>query len=88
VPSTRLIITEGNYLLLEDGPWEPVLGALDDAWYLDVNDALRQQRLLERHMRFGRTRDAALAWIAATDEPNAHRIAQSRHRAHWTISTC
>lgn len=75
---TPLVITEGNYLLLQDGAWSRVRGALDEVWYLDVDEAVRHQRLLERHMRFGRTRAQALAWIAQTDEPNAVRIAQNR----------
>ena len=82
---TRLIITEGNYLLLDDGPWASVRDLLDEAWYLDVDDTLRQTRLLARHMRFGRSREDALAWIAGTDEPNARQIARSRPRAHWTL---
>ena len=84
--STRLVITEGNYLLLEDGAWAGVRAALDEAWYLDTPPAVRAQRLLERHMRFGRSQAEALAWIASTDEPNAQRIAASRHRADWVIS--
>jgi len=84
--STPLIITEGNYLLLEDGAWEGVRGALDEACYLDLATEVRQQRLLERHMRFGRSREAALHWIAHTDEPNAQRVQRSRHRADWVIA--
>ena len=84
--STPLIITEGNYLLMEDGAWGAVRSVLHEAWYLDIDTALRQQRLLERHMRFGRTREAALHWIAVTDEPNAQRIERTRHRADWVVS--
>jgi pantothenate kinase len=62
-----------------------VRGLLDEAWYLEVDDALRQTRLLARHMQFGRTREDALAWITSTDEPNARRIAAVRHRADWTL---
>ena len=83
--STRLVITEGNYLLLEDGAWAGVRAALDVAWYLDTAAEVRAQRLLERHMRFGRSRADALAWISSTDAPNALRIAASRHRADWVI---
>lgn len=82
---TQLVITEGNYLLMEEGAWAGVRPALDQAWYLDTDNALRKERLLERHMRFGRSRDAALAWIETTDEPNARRIEQTRHRADWII---
>ena len=82
---TPLIITEGNYLLLDEGAWGQVRTVLDETWFLDIDSALRQQRLLERHMRFGRSREAAMEWIAVTDEPNAQRIERSRHRADWVI---
>lgn len=80
-PHTRLIVTEGNYLLLDDAPWCQVQGTLDEVWYLDVAEHLRHQRLLARHIRFGRSREQAIAWIASTDAPNALRIAQTRHKA-------
>ncbi|WP_405048380.1 nucleoside/nucleotide kinase family protein [Rhodoferax sp.] len=81
LPLTRLIVTEGNYLLLPEAPWNQVTEVLDEVWYLDVPDALRHERLLARHMRFGRTEQQALDWMASTDEPNAVRIAQCRSRA-------
>ena len=79
--STPLIIVEGNYLLGDDGPWAGIRGVLDEVWYLDVDEAVRQERLLHRHMRWGRTREAALAWMASTDAPNARWIETTRHRA-------
>jgi pantothenate kinase len=83
---TPLVITEGNYLLLDDEPaWAPVAGLLDEVWYLQVDAALRQKRLAARHVQFGRTREQALAWIAQTDEPNARRIEASAHRTSRTV---
>ena len=84
-PDTRLVITEGNYLLLDDGPWAEVAALLDDCWYVDVDDALRRQRLVERHIRFGRNEAEARAWVEHTDEPNARRIAACRARAGAAI---
>ena len=81
LPQTRLIVTEGNYLLLDDAPWSQARSVLDEVWYLQVPDALRHERLLARHMHFGRSREAALSWIASTDEPNAVRVAACRGRA-------
>lgn len=84
-PGTALLIVEGNYLLLDDGPWAGVSPLLDEVWYVDVDDALRRERLVARHQRFGRSRQAALDWVEQTDEPNARRIAAGRERAHWTV---
>ena len=83
--TTPLIITEGNYLLMEDGAWGEVREVLDETWFLDLSATVRHQRLLERHMRFGRSREAALEWIAVTDEPNAQRIERTRQHADWVL---
>jgi pantothenate kinase len=85
LPDTQLVITEGNYLLLENGPWRAVDGLLDDVWYVDVVDRLRVERLIERHRQFGRSAEAAAAWVESTDEPNARLIAGTRGRARQVI---
>ncbi len=82
---TPLILTEGNYLLLQEGPWTQVAGLLDEVWYLHVDPALRLQRLTRRHEQFGRSPTDTVAWIAANDEPNARVIEASRHRAHRQV---
>ena len=84
--SIALVITEGNYLLRREPGWQQARAHMDAVWYLHVDDELRRQRLLERHMRFGRTRDAALAWMAQSDEPNAVQIASTRDDADWLLS--
>ena len=82
-PSTQLVIAEGNYLLLDDGPWADVAGLLDEVWYVEVDAALRLQRLTRRHEQFGRSAQQARDWIAATDEPNARLIEATRGRAGY-----
>ena len=82
---TQLVITEGNYLLLDDGPWVQVREILDEIWYVDVPDALRVDRLTQRHQQFGRSAEDAAAWVANTDEPNARLIEASRVRASFVF---
>lgn len=82
-PETRLIITEGNYLLLDGDHWPETAARLDDVWYVEIDQALRTERLIERHQRFGRARQAAIDWVAGTDEPNAVRIAATKPRADF-----
>ena len=81
-PETQLLITEGNYLLLEDGHWKKVPAFLDEVWYVDVDDALRIERLAARHQQFGRSRNEAIAWVNNTDEPNARLIATGKQHAN------
>ncbi len=80
---TQLVITEGNYLLLETGAWAHVKDLLDEIWYVDVPDEVRLHQLTRRHEQFGRSADEAAAWVAATDEPNARLVEASRARASF-----
>jgi pantothenate kinase len=85
-PEARLVITEGNYLLMPDGHWAKVAPLLDEVWYVAVDPALRLSRLIGRHQRFGRSLADAEHWVQVTDEPNARLIEATRGRAHRTFS--
>jgi pantothenate kinase len=84
-PEIRLIITEGNYLLLPQPPWQTGRTLLDALWYVDVDETMRLERLLQRHVRHGRSPEQALAWIEQTDAPNARLIAAARSVADLAI---
>ena len=88
MPDVPLVITEGNYLLLQQGHWKAVRPLLDEAWYVDVDPQLRVQRLIARHVQFGRDEDAAREWVQRTDEVNAALIESTRGHAdlvfQWT----
>ncbi len=84
-PDVKLVITEGNYLLLPHGHWARVADLLDEAWFVEIDDALRRQRLLLRHRAHGRSRAQALSWIEQTDEPNARLVASTRAAAHAVL---
>ena len=88
MPDVPLVITEGNYLLLQQGQWKAVRPLLDEAWYVDVDPELRLQRLIARHVKFGRDEDAAREWVQRTDEVNAALVDATRGRAdlvfRWT----
>lgn len=80
----RVIITEGNYLLL-DGPWTGARASVDEVWFCRPDENIRLERLLARHIRFGKTREAAIAWMAQTDAPNADAIASTADLADLII---
>lgn len=86
LPSTQLVITEGNYLLHDVGSWRDVTKLLDESWYVDLDNAIREQRLVQRHRRFGRSAEAAQAWIESTDAPNAQLIAATKSRANYVLT--
>jgi pantothenate kinase len=81
----RLIITEGNYLLLETGGWQQLRPLLDEVWYADLDQETRLRRLIDRHIRFGKPEPAAVAWATGTDERNAEVIAATRNRADLLV---
>lgn len=70
----RLVIVEGNYLLLDEHPWRDLAGFFDLAWVLTPNESTRRTRLVERHERFGRSPDEARAHALGSDEANALRV--------------
>lgn len=81
----RLVITEGNYLLLQTGHWAGVRALVDEVWYVDIDPQLRTQRLVARHVQFGRDEERARSWVASTDEPNAVMIEATRSRADVVV---
>ncbi|MBM7441155.1 nucleoside/nucleotide kinase family protein [Streptomyces sp. HB132] len=80
-----LVVTEGNYLLLDEGPWAPVRGLLDEAWFLDADPGSRVNRLVDRHVRFGKSRPYAERWVAGSDERNARLVERHRDRADLVV---
>ncbi len=74
LPSARLILTEGNYLLRDEGPWRAVRTQLDETWFCSVDQQARRARLVERHERFGKSPAQARAWVREVDEANAREI--------------
>jgi pantothenate kinase len=78
-PDDRLLVVEGNYLLLNEGPWADLWRQFDLTVWIDVPEAELDRRLLDRWAHYGKTPDAARAWIDSNDMPNIRRtIAKSR----------
>lgn len=82
-PGHRLIVTEGNYLLLEAAPWDRIRPMLDACWLIDIEKQTRIERLIARHVAHGRSAAAAREWVLRSDEANAAMIEAARHRADW-----
>ncbi|MFJ8792998.1 nucleoside/nucleotide kinase family protein [Streptomyces sp. NPDC102462] len=78
---TPLVITEGNYLLLDDGPWAGVKALLDETWYVATDEETRLDRLIQRHVAYGKPLAQARAWSLGTDQRNADLIAATLDRA-------
>lgn len=84
--SVPLVITEGNYLLVDQPQWREVRAQLDEAWFIEVQDSVRLSRLVERHVLFGKERAAAEAWAGGSDQANAELIESTKASADRIIS--
>ncbi|BBE24296.1 nucleoside/nucleotide kinase family protein [Arthrobacter sp. MN05-02] len=84
-PSATTILTEGNYLLLDEPGWREVQEQCTEIWYCEQDDELRIERLIARHVRFGKTPAAAADWVDQVDEPNGRLIRTTRDRADLVI---
>ncbi|MFE9774663.1 nucleoside/nucleotide kinase family protein [Streptomyces sp. NPDC005931] len=84
-PTARLVVTEGNYLLLGTGAWARVRHELDEVWFCEVDEEERIRRLVARHEEFGKDHEEALAWVLGTDQRNAGLVATTRGRADLVV---
>lgn len=84
-PSARLVVTEGNYLLLPDCGWERARPLLTEVWHVEGDDDVRRERLVRRHEQFGKSPEAARAWVDQVDEPNARLISATRDSADLLV---
>jgi pantothenate kinase len=81
----KLVIVEGNYLLHDQFGWDAISRYLDESWFLNVDDEVRMQRLIARHIQFGKSPEDAKAWSEGTDEANARLIELSKSRADYEV---
>lgn len=81
-----LVITEGNYLLHDEGGWDAIASRLDEVWFLEVGAAERRERLVARRLSHGHSHDAAVAWVRDVDEANARVVEGGRHRADLVVT--
>lgn len=80
-PDALVVVTEGNYLLLEEPPWDGVRALLDEVWFLEPDEEVRRARLVARHERHGRSHAEAVVRADGSDAANARMIAATAQRA-------
>jgi pantothenate kinase len=81
-----LVVTEGNYLLADRGAWAGVRPLLDEAWYVELPEDTRLERLIARHIAFGKAPDYAAEWVQRSDQRNAELVARTREKADRIIT--
>jgi pantothenate kinase len=85
-PEHQLVVTEGNYLLLDRPGWREVPGLLDAVWFVQADEEVRVARLVRRHVAHGRSRPEAEEWVRRSDEANARLVAPGRTRADLVVA--
>ena len=83
---TKLLVVEGNYLLLSTAPWWRIKPLLDRAIYIGLDRDIVKARLLKRHGEEGLfTEERNRAHIERTDMPNFDLVVRSKPRADIAI---
>ncbi|HVY50263.1 MAG TPA: nucleoside/nucleotide kinase family protein [Devosia sp.] len=87
VPSTtRLLVVEGNYLLLATAPWWRVKPLLDRAVFIEVPREKVRARLMKRHAEEGLfTEERNRAHVERVDLSNYDTVMRSKPRADIAI---
>lgn len=80
-PEITLVVVEGNYLLVPDGPWGELRTLFDEMWYCEPSEELRLENLIARHRWYGKSEDEARRWALGPDQRNAELIAATRSLA-------
>jgi hypothetical protein len=83
--NTKIVLTEGNYLLHDQGGWKNVAPILTESWYVEVDDVVRLERLVDRHHFYGKERQAAYDWAHGTDENNAQLVESTKELADFLV---
>ena len=85
-PEHRVVLTEGNYLLLDVPGWDGVRPLLDEVWYVESQERLRLDRLVRRHADNGRPPEVARRWATVSDQANAEVVARTRCAADLVVT--
>nr|CAB3466417.1 unnamed protein product [Digitaria exilis] len=84
-PQHKIVIVEGNYLLLEEDIWRDIKDLFDEKWFIDIDIDVSMQRVLKRHIATGKEPDVAAWRISYNDRPNAELIMESKKNADLVI---
>jgi pantothenate kinase len=85
-PQVPLVVIEGNYLLLESAGWVEIKPLVDEAWFLFPDEKTRVDRLIQRHVDYGKSPQAARQWFLGSDRHNGDLVLQTRHRADVIVT--
>lgn len=83
--SAKFVLTEGNYLLLDEEPWSRLATLFDFTIFLDVPREELERRLIQRWLDHGRTPQDGRNWVNSNDLPNVDRVLAHRRKADLVV---
>ncbi len=83
----RVVIVEGNYLLLQHPLWTEIASLLSLSIFLDVPMATLEKRLIQRWLEHGLDPKAARARALNNDIPNARLVVEESGDAHLVLKS-
>jgi pantothenate kinase len=83
--SVRIVVAEGNYLLLARPPWDRLRPLFDLAVMIDVPEAVLRARLTARWQGYGLTPAEIAAKVEGNDLPNGARVRAESAPADFVI---
>lgn len=84
-PDARLILAEGNWLLLDEAPWSTLAGLFDLTVMLDVPEAELRRRLTARWEHYGLEPTQIAHKLDGNDLPNGRRMRDNSRPADLTV---
>eukprot|EP00238_Polyblepharides_amylifera_P011673 CAMPEP_0196584244 /NCGR_PEP_ID=MMETSP1081-20130531/46360_1 /TAXON_ID=36882 /ORGANISM="Pyramimonas amylifera, Strain CCMP720" /LENGTH=338 /DNA_ID=CAMNT_0041905383 /DNA_START=56 /DNA_END=1072 /DNA_ORIENTATION=+ len=70
-PHTRIVLVEGNYLLLDYYPWSELTSLFDEKWFIDCDIDVAMDRVERRHVFSGWSPEEAITKVKDNDRINA-----------------
>jgi pantothenate kinase len=83
--NNKVVIVEGNYLLLNSEPWKKIKDILDFTYFIECDEETILKRLVKRHMKTGLNEKQSIERIETNDMLNANEINETKSRANKVI---
>ena len=83
----RLILVEGNYLLLDEAPWPSLAGFFDLTALIRCDDAMLTARLRRRWQDHGLSEAAIIQKLEENDLPNGRLVYANSRTPDLLVTT-
>lgn len=84
--SQRILLVEGNYLLLDVEPWRRLQSSFDLTVWLATPIDVVEERIVQRWVDHGLSRDQAVDRATTNDLPNAQLVIEGSGSADLTVA--